>query len=1179
MSERAETVAMAEPHLIVGQMNPSDEQMPAVLARGRDVVVTAGAGTGKTRTLVARYLSLLAEGLPLRTIVAITFTRKAAREMRNRVRDEMRRYLARPELAPQERRRWQRLYSELDAARIGTIHSLCTEILRAHPAEAAVDPRFEVLGEGQTNVLQGQAVDEALAWAAENEPAVSLFALLGEFRLRPVLAAMMQQRLAVEDVFARLPADPLAAWGRLLAGRQERCLAALLTRPEWANALAALRMGEANQPDDRMELQRQVALGAIRNAQGSLAERLASLACLARIDLRGGRQGAWPGGKAQLDEIRAALRSLRVLWRRDAGLLELALTPLDEELALAFPALRATFAHACRRMDIFKDERNALDFDDLERRALVLLEQDAAVCTRWSGEIRALLVDEFQDTNGRQRDLVTLLNGGQGKLFIVGDAKQSIYRFRGADVTVFRDERGVIEGQGGVAFALDTSYRAHRELIQGLNELLRPVLGVDEDPARPWVEPFASLLHHREEPGPGFITPYIELHLVAGTKAEGALDRAAGALAGRIVELVAGGAQVSDDTGGTRPLDYGDFAILCRASGSFAAYEDALERAAVPFLTVAGRGFYGRPEIRDVLNVLHALADPTDDLALVGLLRSPAFGLSDAALYALCRERDQAESAASLWATLGAPSRASLGDDGPKATRAVCIIADLHGRVGRISVADLLKAFLDATDYRAALIQSAQSREQSGGAEFRGVQSRGTRNLAKLLGDAHASGIVGVGEFLEYVAGLRDSGTREGEARAAAEGAVQIMSVHMAKGLEFPVVVIGDVAYGRRGPNRVLVDPDLGVLLPLKDEDDRLSAVYRLGQALNDDQEAAELDRLLYVATTRAREKLLISGCIRLNKGGAIGKQAGWLETIGGPEGLALAETAVSPEQQGAGVVHLDLRAGHVPVSCTIYPPPSTEQSPAQSRHPSGGTPQHRELDEPGYGRDHRSGGIGTEAAVPLPPPLLAPVTFGKEVVDQRTRDQERDPPQRAWRVVPPATSRPRAPAREIGLIVHEALAAWRFPDTGFERWARARARAHGLTDARELDEAVRQSRLLLVRFRNHPLFQEMDAAERRLHEVPYSLMVDGSVERRIIDALYLKDGVWTIIEFKTGEFKDEADFQRRLKEEDYLGQARRYLDAVRRLLGRPPRCFLCLLNCAQAVHRVPVPSLPEKKA
>ena len=1148
---------------IVAQMHPSPEQRPAILARGCDVAVTAGAGTGKTLTLVARYLSLLAEGLPLRSIVAITFTRKAARQMRNRVREEVRRYLVRSDLLPEERARWQDLYTALDAARIGTIHSLCTEILRAHPAEAGVDPRFEVLDEGQTNILRGRAVDEALAWAADDEQAVALFALLGERGLRGVLEVLLRQRLDAQEALAGLPADLLAHWQQVLAERQQQALDSLLAGPGWAEACAILRGSAATEPDDRMEVQRRAALAAIQGAAGSLADRLAGLTRLDGINLSGGRKGAWPGGEAELGAVKEALRTLRALWQAQSEVLGLSLSQLDRDLAEALPALRVTWALACQRYDGFKRERNALDFDDLEQGALALVREDGAVRARWQRDVRAILVDEFQDTNGRQRDLVALLNGGAGKLFIVGDAKQSIYRFRGADVTVFRAERERI-GREGAAFPLDTSYRAHRDLVQGLNDLLRPVLGEAGDVQRPWVEPFARLLHHREEPGPGFAPPYVELHLTVGSKAEGALERAADALAGRILQLVGGGVQLVED-GQARPLGYGDVAILCRASTSFGPYEDGLERAGVPFLTVAGRGFYGRPEIRDLLNSLQALADPTDDLALAGTLRSPAFALSDAALYGLCLERDRGEGGGSLWAVLQRAGAGLDGEDGQRAARAVRLIADLHGRVGRSPVADVLKALLDATGYRAALVQAGQP--------------RGARNVAKLLADAHASGIVGVGEFLEYVSGLRDSGTREGEARATAEGAVQVMSVHAAKGLEFPVVVIGDATYGGRGGGGVLIASGLGVLLPLKGEDDALPAIYRLGKQRDGDQEAAEADRLLYVAATRAREKLIVSGCVSLKQGCVSGKPGGWLGRVAGP--LGLAEQSIDYDEEGTGSLCLELPVGGTAVSCTFYEPGYDWACPERSR------------------RACRARRTETEAGpVVLPPPLLEPVPAGVEPVDARVAEQERIPPQRVWRVVP-AAKQPSAPAWVVGSVVHEALAAWRFPGDvpakwssptltlpspwegegealagpgdGFRRWAEARARGYGITDAQELADAVRESRRLLRGFQAHPLYGEMDGAERRLHEVPYSLEVNGRVESGIIDVLYLREGAWTIVEFKTDRVKDQADLERVLAKEKYEVQARRYVAAVERLLGQRPRSILCMLNYAGGVRLYPV--------
>ncbi len=1116
-------------HPIVVQMSPSPEQEPAVRARGRDVVVTAGAGTGKTRTLVARYLSLLAEGLPLRGLVAITFTKKAAREMRNRVRQEVRGYLERTDLAPDERARWRQLYADLDAARISTIHSLCSEILRAHPAEADVDPRFEVLDEGQLAILRNQALDETLAWAADTRPVVELFALLGERGLRGTLETLLGQRLDAQAHFGALPADPLAHWSQALSQRQQKALEALLDQPAWINAVSVLQENAAHDPEDRMEIQRQGALGALQGAVGSLAERLASLADLDRINLVGGRQNAWPDGKPQLRAVKEALRTLRDLWRDQADILALSLTPLDETLAQALPWLQAAFDFACQRYQGLKEARNALDFDDLEGRALALLWQNETVRARWQEEVAALLVDEFQDTNGRQRDLVKLLNGDRGRLFIVGDAKQSIYRFRGADVTVFRAERGTIEAAGGAVIGLDTSYRAHRALVAGLNDLLRPVLGETPDPDRPWAEPFAPLAPHREAPGPGLDAPHVELHLCVGPKTGGALERAADALAGRIAALVASGAHI-EAGGRLRPLGYGDVAILCRASTSFGAYEDALERAGVPFLTVAGRGFYGRPEVRDLLNGLQALADPSDDLALAGLLRSPALALSDLALYRLCRARDQEEGLVSLWDALQSKGDQLPGQDRPRARRAIRLVRDLHEQVGRAPVADLLKAFLDETDYRAALIQA-------GGA-------RGARNLSKLLADAHASGIVGVGEFLEYVGGLRDSGTREGEARASLEGVVQIMSVHAAKGLEFPVVVVGDVTKGVGGRRGVLIDPELGALLPLKDEDGELPAAYRLGKSQADDQEEAESDRLLYVAATRAREKLLVSGCIGLRRDGTPSSLGSWLGKIAGPDGLNLAGQVIPYDEEGGQAIRLDLAVGGTPVACTVY--------------------------EPGWlGPPSPAAGAAERATpTPLPPPLLAPVESEPAQVDPRTAERERIPPQRVWRVVP-AVQQPRAPAWVVGSVVHEALAAWRFPDEAadFERWAEARARGHGLTDTRQLADAGRQSRRLLARFRSHPLYQAMEEANRRLHEVPYSLLVNGQVESGTIDALYRQGGSWTIVEFKTDRVEDEADLERVLGERDYLPQTQRYVQAMERLLGERPRCILCMLNYANTVH------------
>ncbi|MFO7743609.1 MAG: UvrD-helicase domain-containing protein [Anaerolineae bacterium] len=1144
---------MTKLHPVIEQISPSDEQLPAVVARGCDVAVTAGAGTGKTRTLVARYLSLLVDGLPLRGLVAITFTRKAAREMRNRVRREVRRILETDRLPEDERARWRTMYEQLDAARIGTIHSLCAEVLRHHPAEMGIDPRFEMVEEGQMALLQARAVDAALAQAADDPETVRLFADFGERDLRRAAGRLLERRLDVNEAREALPADVWRAWRPALVAPIQAFVNDPVVQSGFAR-LSALRAdgtldraeaaGDALAPDLQEALRRWDAIQGARAADDWVAVSR-HLGPLRDVLKQKGRKANW--APAAPKEIIAELQDrydehLGAFGQKDVDL------ALDRRLAQEIaPALLRLHDRALVHYTRAKQRDRALDFDDLEAQALELLREHPSVRTYWQEQIQALLVDEFQDTNARQRDILKLLNGDQGKLFFVGDAKQSIYRFRGADVTVFREEREVVAGRGA-AIELSTSYRAHGALVQALNALLRPVLGDREDPERPYVEPFAAVRHHRDEPAQGLTPPYVELHLAAGSKSQGALERAAQALTARLVALVEDGDVVlqgpDPDEGHEtkRPLDFGDIAILCRASRAFGAYESALEEAGIPFLTIAGRGFYDRPEVRDLLNALQGLAQPRDDLALAGLLRSPAIGLSDMALYRL-RQAQWSQGLPSLWALLSEEDLSFLNEHAHRAAVARALIRRLHRTVGRVPVADVLKDFLDATAYRAALLRAGEARAAS--------------NVAKLLGDAHASDVVGVDAFVAYVAELRDVAPREGEARAIGAGAVQIMTVHQAKGLEFPVVVIGDAARSTPRSGGVLVDQRLGVVPPLSEE--RLvaradgvrqpkkvtCAAHYLAREVEQDQEAAESDRLLYVAATRAREMLLISGTVAAHKSGGIGTY-GWLDRL--DEALHLSDQAPPCDRDGDAIHRFALAAGDQPVHCVIYEP-EVELTPVSAARQ-------------------------TEPPPPAPPDeaLLEPVPVVRLSVDEAVVDADRDPPRRVWRVVPDA-ERPWAPSWVVGKMVHRALAQWIFPeDEGidFHAWAASQARSAGLTEPDVVDDGVRRGARMLTRFRASPLYGKMAAAEQRLHEVPYSKLDDqGRVESGAIDALFRSDKGWVLVEFKTDRVADRAALEAALVEKDYVHQVGRYLDAAQGMLGERPRPVVCFLNYRGHTHLV----------
>jgi ATP-dependent helicase/nuclease subunit A len=1078
-------------------------QREAAAESSRNVVVTAGAGSGKTRTLVARYLLNLSTGKLPRQVVAITFTEKAAREMRSRTRIWLRQLVLKARTI-EERNFWAKLDAQMDSARIGTIHSLCAEILRSHPAEARLDPQFIVVEQNQTAALRSQAVGNALTWAIQQPEVAALFQSFSLNRLEALIGLFLEKRLEINPGSFAPTHLTNVIQNALLRFHQDETMVSVRNELRRAQADHSL----VSDAGDLLADQVIALLALLETAEKALNQQDVTAAALAlftgrRTQMRINIGKRTSQTKEAIKALRGRYDELLQPWLGGAYAADLPPDPrMDQLLAEVSPLLEKLYSQGLTFYRKTLDEQSGLDFDDLEAGTVALL-RNPTIRAHWQQEVAAVLVDEFQDTNIRQREIIQGLSGEQpGRLFVVGDARQSIYRFRGADVTVFTELQTEIRRQGGRSIDLDRTFRAHSDLLESTGALLAQVMGSEPDPQCPFYIPFAPLHSERKEHRPGMQSPFVECILASTENSEAARSASAHALASRLADLKRQAEIQSWD----------EVALLFRASTPFPIYEQALEDYGIPFVTIAGSGFYERPEVRDLLNILRALADPWDDQALAGMLRSPALGISDVGLYRL--RQGPSNGFRSLQDSLHGDLSSLSPSDQKHALQAVSILDDLVFWVDRLPVAELLKRIVDRSDYRATLATCAH---MPGSARL-------WRNVDKLISDAQKSGAVRVRAFLEYIATMRDVGARESEAASEAEGVVRLMTIHKAKGLEFPIVVLADANHR---PNR-----GKGIAFRLGeswtfgvDKAEDSSLPFRLAQWQDNLQAEAEDQRLLYVALTRAQEKLIINGHLSLKDNRL--RADGWLSSLldaGGilPDAL-LAEAGTWKRARliGGG-------------EWGIWLAPMTLDAPIAERAPAPDWPD--SMAEPLF------------SALPIAEIASVPILDQRE---HRRLSLEPHTP----------------PARVVGEMVHKALQRWRFPeDSLLEPLLRTQAQMEGLLDEDLLGQAIREAKSLLTRFQRHPLFNEMNTALERRHELPFITRTSQEdAGWGFMDCLYRTSSGWVLVDFKTDELGSPVALDAAVN--TYTAQLLQYRLAATALLGKTPRSLMCFLNANRVVE------------
>ena len=844
-----------------GSLRFTAEQSRPLETVGVSVALSAGAGCGKTTVLTERFLRAIsgAESRPLMSLVALTFTDKAASELRGRIREECRKRVDQTE--GEEQGGWKFLLRGLDAAPIGTFHSYCTSLLRRHAAVAGIDPDFEVLTTAISDTIREEAVLRSTRrWLASQNPEVITLGIeFGLDRVRGAIDTLVKLRDGSElALWAEKSPEALVETWQSIWLEQGKAITArplIDTVEECRRWLIATPLDHAKLKPWKLELCAK--LSEVSNHLDDYPW-IAEMRESAKLP-RGLKKEHWPSVEAN-EKAKVVLESVRVAlvdWTKvsrhsDAATLQAA------EHALRFARLALDAREEYRQA---KRAISSLDFDDLIVETRDLLRNHLDDLGDEAGhDVGFVLVDEFQDTDPVQGEILRRLAGDghhSSGLFLVGDFKQSIYRFRGAQPRLFQEFRDAFPEAGRLA--LTENFRSAAGIIRFVNRLFDGAFSKDEPELVPG--PDAS---RPDGPFPVEFLWAVEPHDDPKERRTVDEERRIEAqwVARRIRSGIDAGWTINDrKTKAARNAHAGDVAILFRTLNDLASYENALFKEGLDYYVVGGKAFYHQQEVQDIINILSWIEDPFDALALAATLRSPFFAVSDEGLFWLgtAFEKDIVENLERI-----SEIRELSPADTERLHRAQNLLTTFRGLKDRVPMAELLDRVLVDTGYESALL-----------AEFLGDRKRGNaRKLVKLARSFDDQPGFTLARFVARLRADQRKPPSEGEAGTANEDgqAVRLMTIHQSKGLEFPIVVIPDLNRGVSNSTSLLTfRSELGPVIHAKSISDDDSGEFAeeseaekslgsiLYKILEKSEDADEAIRLFYVATTRARDHLILS--------------------------------------------------------------------------------------------------------------------------------------------------------------------------------------------------------------------------------------------------------------------------------------------------------------------------------
>jgi ATP-dependent helicase/nuclease subunit A len=1056
----------------------------------RSLSVEAGAGTGKTTLLVDRILSLLRERrAPLEEIVAITFTEKAAGELKVRLREAIEKAL--PLSPPDEAEPLSQALGDLERAPISTIHSFCSSLLRERPVEASLDPNFEPLDEMGMDLLFQEIWDQWLGKEMEKKPAVLRRALALGMEMDP-LARLVRQIYENRDLLPEAPLpQPVYSPGSFIEILEKEVQRA------WDLAQSDCRREE--------DLGYQAILGLREKVkelkEASPARQEVILFRDLEIKVQGNRSNWKPA--ASCDAQKQILKKL-------AEELEAHKDALRAQVMAGLVGWVKGFVAAIQEE---KAGRGVLDFQDLLILSRNLLRDNKEVRGYFQEKFRYILVDEFQDTDPLQVEVVFFLaeKGAQanrwekvdlkpGKLFLVGDPKQSIYRFRRADIETYEKARERLISRGAQVNVVQ-NFRTVPSILAWVNRIFSGLIQPSEEGIfQPSYEPLVPHPERKEvintQPGVLLLAPPPDFDPREASAAKVREDEAQ-SIAALIEEMTAGEPEkrwmiYDKKEGGARPVSYRDMALLFPAFTGIDAYEEALKERGIPYRLEGGKEFYMRQEVRSLLCCLKALDDPADAISLVATLRSPFFGFSDEEIFLFTASGNRLS-------YLQPPEEEAEGF-----SEALSLLKELHGgrnsRPISATVSDLLS--------RTKALEFSLLRQ--GGDQM-------AANLRKVLEQARAfegESQANFRRFVEWLGTREDEGVREGESPWAEEGEenVKLMTIHKAKGLEFPVVFLANLASERRRRQE---------FIPL-----RLQGTFemRIGHFQTDgyasalEQEKAKMEaedrRLFYVAATRARDYLVLP--------------LFWGKRGRGFFSLLEEKLPAFESMEPWSVIDGQLIAGR---GCFNLQP--AEKPPLrldlEEAGKGEGTPWERRLQW-----KESLDAVKEKASKGLP--LLAPSSTDPSTLDLPFHRMDE------WIEMGAPRGKGEEGGPSFGLAFHGVMERLDLPSgNNLKGLCRIETLEYSIPGSAEKLEAMVRQCL------GHPLMERVRKAKRLCREVPFSVSLDGNLVEGKIDLLFEEESGWVIVDFKTDDVSGEVLEQRF---QSYREQGLWYARSVREAAG-----------------------------